>query len=151
MRILLHRLSPEIDVCPRLGLILAPVREFFGRGRMVRHVLAGSPAARAGIRKYDIALSINGKRWDDIHHLVLSDRRASVLTLEVWMPRYFRRTKISLRVDPEPFEPMTDIMAAATRHVAKHPLVMPIHFTNPNIPECLVGDRPRRRRSSAGA
>jgi len=135
MRILVHRLSAGVEVCPRLGLVLVPLPEF--GGRMVRHVFATSPAERAGISAYDVVLFVGKRPWNSVQYEVLSDKRASELVLDVWMPRFFKHVNVSVRVDPEPFAPIADIVAAATRHLAEHPLIPKARFVNPRY-ACVV-------------
>src|SRR5262245_48856904 len=170
MRILLRRLADGFDVCPRLGLVLAPAVEMpqmpampsaqvladnkMGRyarlrqeyerrqaergyviaGRTVRHVLAKSPASAADLRQYDVIQSVSGQRWGAAHLVALSDRETSELTLDVFMPRYFKSAKVIVRIAPEPFAPLDDVIAAAALYVAQHPSLPSAQFNNPRSP-----------------
>jgi hypothetical protein len=145
MRILLHRLTDQIEVCPRLGLVLMPALKSFGGDRMVRHVLPISPAAAAGVCQYDVILSIDKRPLDSIPHLMLSERRASELVVDLWLPRYFKRAKFSVRIEPEPFAPIADIIAAAARLVAAHPSLPEMTFVNPRIADLGLIARGGRR------
>jgi hypothetical protein len=152
MRILVHRLTAGIEICPRLGLVLMPQPEFAGRqgGRMVRYVFAGSPAERAGIQAYDMIGAVGNRPWDKIQYEVLSDRRASELVLDVWMPRFFARAKVIVRVYPEPFAPIADIVATATRHLAEHSPRPEVRFVNPRYARPGATDVATGRTGGAG-
>jgi hypothetical protein len=147
MRLLLHRLSASIDVYPHLGLVLDAPGCLFGKGRMVRDVLAGSPAARAGVSEYDVIFSIDGKPWEFIHHNVLSDWRASQLSLDLWSQTFFKRVKICVRIEPEPFAPIADVVAAAARLAAERPVLPRVTFVNPRYADFIHLLRRRRARA----
>jgi membrane-associated protease RseP (regulator of RpoE activity) len=90
-------------------------------GKIVHAVLADSPGARAGLAPRDIVIAINETPWNSIRHLVFSDRRSSELTLKVFVARYFAVANITVRVPPEHYRPIEEIVAGATSVIAAQP------------------------------
>jgi hypothetical protein len=140
VRIVVQQLVDGIELCARLGLLLVskPTRaevhtytaaaalDRFGipllphptlaealDGQIVHAVLPGSPCDRAGISAGDIVVTINGVRLDSIRHLVFSDCRSCKLNLLVYVARRIALDDIKLRVCPEPYRPIAEIVAEA--------------------------------------
>jgi hypothetical protein len=128
VRIIHQPLAGGLELCSRLGLILMPTPELEG---LIHTVLADSPSARAGLKPRDIILAVDKTPWRSVRHLTFSDRRSSELKLRVFVVRYFTIAAITVRVSPEPYRPIEEIIAEATDAVAKQP-PSTIACTNPN-------------------
>jgi hypothetical protein len=113
------------ELCARLGLLVVTleVRGFpsFQGPRIVHGVLQDSPCARAGIAERDIIGYINDTPWDLVRQLNFSDRRASEITLETFVARYFKIAKIAVRVPPEPYRPLDEVADEAAKAIAARP------------------------------
>jgi hypothetical protein len=125
LRLIVQPIGKNFELCARLGLLMVTleVRGFprFQGPRIVHAVLQDSPCARAGIAQRDIIGSINGRPWEEVRYLNFSDRRASEVTLETFVARYFKIMKIAVRVPPEPYRPLGEIADEATRAIAARP------------------------------
>jgi hypothetical protein len=152
MRLIVQPFAGGFELCARLGLLLIPGEKLGSAelgGRIVHAVLVDSPSARAGIEARDIVFAVDKARWDSIRHLTFSDRRPSELNLSVFVARYFTIANITVRVPPEPYRPIEDIVAEATRVIAAQPMPLKVHYVNPRfaeIRELLSMLRRRRRR-----
>src|SRR5262249_33225590 len=134
MRLMVQPLASGFELCARLGLLLIPGEKLSSAGlggRIVHAVLADSPSARAGIEARDIVFSVDKARWDSIRHLTFSDRRLSELNLSVFVARYFTIANITVRVPPEHYRPIADIVAEAMQVVATQPMPLKLHYVNP--------------------
>jgi hypothetical protein len=113
-------------------------------------VLGGSPSARSGIEPSDIVFDINKAHWDTIRYLTFSDRRPSELSLKVFVARYFTIADIAVRVPPEPYRPIEEIVAEAVRAVVGQSATLclsSVRYVNPRF-EWLAARIARRRRRS---
>jgi hypothetical protein len=148
MRIITQRIDKTTEVCPRLGLIFGGTILFAG-SQLVRFVFPNSPCHRGGLNPHDVILHINRIPLDGIHRLEFSDRRRSELDFEIW--RSFRRYRMSVHVEPEPFAPIGEIIELARAFVAQCPQ-QPITFRNPDFDEfyALLGRFGRRGRTRTG-
>jgi hypothetical protein len=121
----------------------------FCGGRIVHAVLDGSPGAQAGIEPRDIIVSVDGKPWDAVWHMVFSDRRPSEITARTFVARYFTFAKIAVRVPPDPYRPLDGIAAEAAAVIAERPAPDTARYRNPryeDIRELLALHSRRRRR-----
>jgi hypothetical protein len=144
MRILTQRIDESTEVSPRLGLVLGATP--FAASPLVRFVFPNSPCGRGGVLPHDIVLHINGIQLADIHRTEFSDRRRTELDFEIW--RSFRRYRMVVHVEPEPFAPVGEIIALSRAFVARCP-PQRITFRNPDhdaFREFLSGFRRRRSR-----
>jgi hypothetical protein len=151
MRLIVQPFAGGFELCARLGLLLMPGEKFgsvWRGGRIVHAVLVDSPSTRAGIEARDIVFSVDKERWDSIRHLTFSDRRPSELNLSVFVARYFAIANIPVRVPPEHYRPIDDIVAEATQIVATQPMPSRLHYVNPRAAEMreLLSMLRRRRR-----
>src|SRR2546428_1021126 len=87
MRIIIQPVTDGFELCARLGLVFAPLKDLSGKA--IYAVLRGSPSAKAGLKARDIVFAADKTRLDSIQHLVFSDRRPSELNLRVFVARYF--------------------------------------------------------------
>jgi S1-C subfamily serine protease len=80
VRLIVQPIAGGFELCARLGLVFLASStrlQGFDGGKIVHAVLDGSPGARAGIEPRDIIVSVDGRPWDSVRHIVFSDRRAS--------------------------------------------------------------------------
>jgi hypothetical protein len=116
VRIIIQPLADGFELCARLGLVFLSDLSF--GGKVIHSVLGASPSARAGIEPRDIVFAVHKAQWDSVRYLTFSDRRPSELSLKVFVARYFTVAYITVRVPPEPYRPMEEILAEAIRAVA---------------------------------
>jgi hypothetical protein len=128
MRLIIRKIDATNDVCPRLGLIM--IDGPFVGGKIVRFVFPESPCARANIVPHDVILHVNEVPLDRLHPLEFSDRRRTELDVEIW--RSFQHYRRNVRVDPEPFAPLAEILEQSAAFVSSVPL-QPITFRNPSF------------------
>jgi hypothetical protein len=143
MRLIVQPIAGEFELCARLGLILVPVES----GRIVHAVLDGSPCAQAGIEVRDIVFAVDKVPWNSVRSLTFSDRRPSEIYLKTFVARYFATTNIQVRVPPEPYRPIEEIVAEAANIIAARPESDRTPYVNPRFD--WVGEfwAPRLRRS----
>jgi predicted metalloprotease with PDZ domain len=138
MRIIIQQIADGVELCARLGLLLAPEPKRlaprigpvgFPRklrlptsvpfdGQAIRAVLPGSPCERAGLVPSDVVVTINNVRLDSVRHLTFTDRRPSELNLLVFIAGRFTLEDVRVRVPPEPYRPIENIVAEAMRAAA---------------------------------
>jgi C-terminal processing protease CtpA/Prc len=125
LRLIVQPIGAGFELCARLGLLMVTleVRGFprFRGPRIVHAVLEDSPCARVGIAQRDIIGSINGRPWEQVRYLNFGDRRPSEVTLETFVARYFKITKIAVRVPPEPYRPLDEVADEAAKTIAARP------------------------------
>ena len=151
MRLIVQPFAGGFDLCARLGLLLMPGEKFgsvWRDGKIIHAVLVDSPSARAGIEARDIVFAVDKAHWDSIRHLTFSDRRPSELNLSVFVARYFVIANISVRVPPNHYRPIEDIVAEAIQVVTTQPMPRQLHYVNPRFAETreLLSMLRRRRR-----
>jgi hypothetical protein len=129
MRLIVQPMAGGFELCARLGLVLVPGRSV--GGKVVHAVLDGSPSARARIEPRDIIHAVHGAPWDRIRHLTFSDRRPTEITLKTFVACYFAITSITVRVPPEPYRPLDDIVAEAEAIIAARPTPDTTPYRNP--------------------
>jgi hypothetical protein len=125
LRLILQPMGKCFELCARLGLLVV-TSEVRGipalKGSVTVHaVLENSPCARVGIAQRDIIGTINGRPWDQVRYLNFSDRRASEVILEIFVARYFKATKITVRVPPQPYRPLDEIADEAATVISVKP------------------------------
>ncbi|HEX4132843.1 MAG TPA: PDZ domain-containing protein [Pirellulales bacterium] len=89
----------DLDPALRAQLGLEP-----GRGVLVQEVYADSPAGKAGVRKYDILLEIDGKPLPNGNDLVAAVRQAGEQELRMALLRGGKQLAVSLRPTRRPAE-----------------------------------------------
>src|SRR5215470_11976031 len=151
MRLIVQPLAGGFELCARLGLLLMPGEKFgsvWRGGKIIHAVLVDSPGARAGLEARDIVFSVDKAHWDSVRHLTFSDRRPSTLSLSVFVARYFVIANITVRVPPDHYRPIEDIVAEAMQVVATQPMPSRLHYVNPRFAETheLLSMLRRRRR-----
>jgi hypothetical protein len=151
MRLVVQPFAGGFELCARLGLLLIPGEKFgsaWRGGGIVHAALVDSPCARAGVEARDIVFSVDRAPWDSIRHLAFSDRQPSELNLSVFVARYFVIANITVRVPPEHYRPIEDIVAEAMQVVATQPMPSRRHYVNPRFAETreLLSMLRRRRR-----
>ena len=151
MRLIVQPFAGGFDLCARLGLLLMPGEKFgsvWRGGKIIHAVLLDSPSARARLEARDIVFSVDKVHWDSIRHLTFSDRRPSELNLSVFVARYFVIASITVRVPPEHYRPIEDIVAEAMQVVATQPMPSQLRYVNPRFAETreLLSMLRRRRR-----
>jgi hypothetical protein len=147
VRLIVQPFAGGFELCARLGLVLVPAQDL--GGKIVHAVLGDSPSARASIEPLDIVITVDKAPWDSVRRLTFSDRRPSELSLKVFVARYFAITNIMVRVPPEPYRPIEEILIEARQVVAMRPMPSKFHYTNPRSDEwreLLSRFRRRRRR-----
>jgi hypothetical protein len=128
MRIITQKIDAITDVCPRLGLIM--IDGPFVGGKLMRGVFPNSPCARANIVPHDVILHVNQVPLDRLHRLEFSDRRRTELDVEVW--RDFQNYRKNVRIEPEPFASIEEVLEQSAAFVSSVPL-KPITFRNPSF------------------
>jgi predicted metalloprotease with PDZ domain len=121
MRIIVQQVADGIELCPRLGLLLAPEERRPSNplgGRTILAVLRGSPCDQAGLVAGDLVVTINKVRLDSVRYLTFSDRRPSELNLLVFVASRSMLDDVKVRVPPEPYRPIEDILAEAALSAA---------------------------------
>jgi hypothetical protein len=121
MRIIVQQVADGIELCPRLGLLLASEPRRLSTpfdGRNIRAVLPGSPCARAGLVAGDLVVTINNVRLDSVRHLTFSDRRPSKIDLLVFIASRSVLDDVKVSVPPEPYRSIEVIVAEALLSVA---------------------------------
>jgi predicted metalloprotease with PDZ domain len=116
LRLVVQQVADGIEVCPRLGLLLAPEPRRLSSpfdGRTILAVLAGSPCDCAGLVAGDVVVTINNVRLDSVRHLTFSDRRRSKLDLLVFIASRAVLDDVKVSVPPEPYRSIEDIVAEA--------------------------------------
>jgi hypothetical protein len=143
MRMILQPLTGKFDLCARLGLILVNSHDTLP-GKIVHAALVGSPSTRAGIEPRDIVFAIDKIPWGSVRHATFSDRRSSELNLSVFVARYFTIANIMVRVPPEPYRPLEEIVSDALRAIVARPTADVIRYVNPRFEgDCGVLNRAR--------
>jgi hypothetical protein len=127
MRIIIQPLSPGLEVCARLGLVLLPFTSV--GGKITHAVLAGSPC-RSKLRPKDIVIAVNGTPIDRIRFLNFSDRRSSALTMKIFEADLFAVRDIRFRIGPEHYRPLDDILEEARRVAAERPPPSAVEYVN---------------------
>ncbi len=156
VRLILQPIAGDFELCARLGLVFLASSthlQGFDGGKIVHAVLDGSPGARAGIEPRDIIVSVDGRPWDSVRHMVFSDRRSSEITAQTFAARYFAFAKVAVRVPPEPYRPLDDIATEAARVIAAKPTPDTAPYRRPladfeiaEFRELMARLSPRRRR-----
>jgi len=151
MRLIVQPFAGGFELCARLGLLFIPGEKLgsAGRGGKVVHaVLVDSPSARVGMEARDIVFSVDKAHWDSIRYLTCSDRRPSELNLSVFVARYFGIANITVRMPPQHYRPIEDIVAEAMQVVATQPMPPQLRYVNPRCAETreLLSMLRRRRR-----
>jgi hypothetical protein len=130
-------LSPGIELCARLGLVLLPSPQM--GGKIIHAVLVDSPAARARLRSLDIVFAVNGTPLKSIRFATFSDHRRSRLVLKIFVAELFELAEVVVRIEPEPYRPLEDILAEAQAVVRDRPIPLEVSYRNPRF----VGARRR--------
>jgi hypothetical protein len=168
VRLIVQPLTDRFELCARLGLVVTPgkhaelmtasgrfasirISDLFSElnAKVIHAVLRNSPSARAGLEPHDIVITLNGAPWDAVRFLTLSDRQSSEIVLKTFVGRYCKFASIRVRVLPEPYRPIADIIAEATDIVAASPMPLPLRYVHPRLDdlrETLAMLRGRRRR-----
>ena len=151
MRLIVQPVACGFELCARLGLLLIPGERLGSAGlggRIVHAVLVDSPSVRAGLEPRDIVITVNETQLDAVRFLTFSDRRPSELNLKVFLARYFTIASVMVRVPPEHYRPIEDIVAEAMQVVATQPMPLQLHYVNPRVAEMreLLSMLRRRRR-----
>ncbi|MBI2841762.1 MAG: trypsin-like peptidase domain-containing protein [Armatimonadetes bacterium] len=74
-------------------------------GALIREVVPGSPADRAGLRPLDVIIDINGKKIKDIKTVadeVTNSKVGSIIDMTVWHARTQRKGKVAVRTAEMP-------------------------------------------------
>jgi hypothetical protein len=128
MRIIIQPLSPGLELCAHLGLVLLPFANV--GGKIVHVVLARSPC-RSKLRPKDIIFAVNGTPIDRLRFLVFSDRRSSSLTLKIFEGDLFAVRDIRLRLGPDHYRPLDDLVQEARRVAQEQPPPGTVVYRNP--------------------
>jgi hypothetical protein len=165
MRVIVQPLAGPFEVCPRLGLVLAPAREIAfetasgqflpmrlceREGKAIHAVLENSPSARAGLTPRDVILALNDSPWEAVRFLTFSDRRPSEIALKTFVGSCCKFATVAVRVPPEPYLPFEEILAEATAIVAAQPMPVELRYSDPDLDEwrevfAMLRRRRRRR------
>jgi hypothetical protein len=146
MRLIVQPFGSGFELCARLGLVFVAGERL--DGRIVHAVLGRSPSAQAGIEARDIIFAVGKTPWETVRRLTFSDRRPSEITLRVFVARYFAVTGVTVRVPPQPYQPLDDIAAEAAAIIAARPMPDTRPYQNPRFDEVreLLARFSRRRR-----
>jgi hypothetical protein len=139
LRLIVQPIVEPFELCARLGLVLVARGRGYYEGLkdagIVHAVLHRSPCWTVGIGQRDIIISINNRPWQSVRYLTFSDRRRSEITIQYFSARYFVIAKIPVRLSPEPYRQLEEIVEEATAVIAASP-----------IPDATPYQRPRDER-----